>query len=235
MPKPHVPTGQDLKRELQTGQHFTFVNLTELEKAFDLDGIMAAAVQDWQDRANRYPITKDAIDVTMYLDPSGPERPRGGYTTYGGGGRLVEFESGMVGVTSIGVGYSTTNPAVVLVQGQDYFLEEKGAPLKNRPYEWIRFCSPQRGISGSIQVIGKRGYRPDGQIDDDIFRAMLSGGLASMGGELQMKITGGLISWKEADGTAEQYGVNPLEAFISLHTSKFERNITKHMLVRVGR
>jgi hypothetical protein len=189
----------------------TAVHLADYLTGFDTDGInledaIAAAIDEFENRADRRFLAGTADEIRYYDPPTGRQG-------------LVFIDDLACPPTSV-VYAPAGGTSETLVLGDDYLLEPANAIGKRQPYTELRFrrrfvaplSEPQRN---SIVVTGRFGWGLQAEIPmvtgnlgfpEDAFRGMLAMAALTLWPQLIESRTGGLLSFSEADVT-EQYGV----------------------------
>lgn len=232
MPRSAYPVAGDVWEFLIGAGLMASSGLSEAERFLDLDGAAAWARDRFEERTGRLPFLGDTDDVTLYFDPPGPDSRQGmGYgTSYLGGSRILQLDCGLISLTSLTVGYSIDASGTQLTEHRDFDLYPLNAAAREKPWEWIEFRVRQWGPPRSIQLVGKRGYRPDGQIPDGAWQCVVQGAAEHLGPQLQAALTEGVVSWKDGLG-GEQFGDNPLGKQLQRWGSRFASGIRDYKLV----
>jgi hypothetical protein len=154
----------------------------------------SAASAEWEKRSGWNPFLAAAADTTRYYDPPGPngQSAGGGSGWTRGGGRRLVLDAGLVSLTSILTGYTTTDAGTALTVNEDFWLMPEQAASEGAPYEWIEFVARQFGPPRSVVVTGKCGFCLE--LPADVFEAVLQWGLWLCYPELALAVSKGLYS-----------------------------------------
>lgn len=166
----------------------------------------AAAVAEWERRVCWHPFFSDGIAIERRFDPPGPTH-RSSRSRIIGGGRVIKLPTGIIELTSLKVGVSTSDEGVELTQDEDFYLTDSlgnhDAALYGQPYSRVNFESAQWGLPGSVRITAVYGFCLD--VPDDIYEAILQYGAYLSIAEIRLNITRGLFSYKDLE-TEIRYG-----------------------------
>ena len=178
---------------------------TDLDSFLDLEGEIAGATSEFENLMRFEPFLNTTSAVWKFSPEDLQNTPN----------RLpwIDLDGGFTSVSAVYVGVSTTSAGTLLTNNVDYFLRPANAVAKGKPYTYIEFNSTlpysvYTGISyypDSVQVTGVKGYCTS--CPQWAYQAILKRAGARLSDQLQTAITRGLISWKEASGTSETYGM----------------------------
>ncbi len=99
-----------------------------------------------------------------------------------------------------------------LTQDSDYWMMSQRAIAAGKPFYAIEFLHPPSGPRKSLVITGYWGYSD--VLPDYIFRAHVQLTCVQIAPEIAQALSGGLISWKEAD-TEEAYGADRLKVAVA--------------------
>lgn len=217
------PADEDIKGFLADQEYATPCNLS-------YEGYADAAKREFERRTGRIPFLKDSVNVERFYDPPVPSAH----------GQFLALDAGLLEVSSVMVGVSTTNPGVVLTQGSDYVLHDYNAPVEGRPYERIQFVSsisnrflyqssPHIGGSPrSIKVTGKWGY--SATVPDDVYFAVLRLGVSLALMDLKEALAGDLVEWAEGD-TRERLSIELIQKLGAGMTAYVDRVVSRYLFI----
>jgi len=191
------PTAADIQAYLTASGIVMDGSTADSTFADFLGDIADAGKLEFERRTDRK-FLADTADMIYYFNPPADTQ----------GVLFLNEIKDLISVTSI-VYQPTGSTALTLTLNTDYWLEPANNLAVGRPYEWVqfrtgRFLAPITPAQRrSIIITGKAGYAA--AIPTDAWRAMISCGLLSEIGTLAQFFTGGLLSWRGADGTTETY------------------------------
>src|SRR5579872_4286099 len=120
MPKTAYPTDSDVAALAAT---------VALPGGYSFAGMAAAAVAEWERRTGYLPFLGSGSAQSRSFDPPGPNRRTLSGFSLLGGGRLLDLESGLYGLTSVSIGVGPDSPGTELVNGTDFWPEPLNAAL----------------------------------------------------------------------------------------------------------
>jgi hypothetical protein len=183
------PTGSDIEAYIRS---LSILNPATIDDAFDLmhlDRKAGAAIGNWTQRTGWLPFLSET--QTRYYDPQGPFKD--GWIR--GGGRWLDFNAGLLDLTSLKIGVTNDQPGTELTQGVDFQLWPYQALQEGRPYERAEFLVHRWGWPHSITVEGTFGYSTT--LPDDVWETILHEGARIAFAELHLQITRGLYSYRD--------------------------------------
>ena len=159
----------------------------------DYSAACNAAAAEWGKVTGYTPFLANTADVLRKFDPPGqaPQGARYGWRTRGGR-RVLEFDNGLVSLTSLYTAVSTTNAGTLRVLNTDFWLRPSNAVADGVPYQSIEFVGPVWGGADSIQALGKWGY--GATVPDDAWQAMLYMAAARLVPSLSAALHSGMSS-----------------------------------------
>src|SRR5580704_1881625 len=105
MPRTAYPTDSDVA---------ALAASVPLPSGYTFTGMGAAASAEWERRTGYRPFLGSGVDSTRLFDPPGPNRRTlSGYSLLGGG-RILDLESGIYGLTSLSIGVGQDAPGTAL-------------------------------------------------------------------------------------------------------------------------
>lgn len=166
-----------------------------LPSGFTFTGMAAAAVAEWERATGYRPFLGSGMPETRTYDPPGPNRRTLAGFSLLGGGRLLDLESGIYGLTSVSIGVGPSAPGTVLTLGTDFWLDPLNADTIGVPWQRIRFRAPTFGLEGSVAVVGLFGY--GALVPEDAWQAIARLGCALGLESVAEGLKSGAIRWQE--------------------------------------
>ena len=193
MPRTAYPTDSDVA---------ALAASVPLPSGYTFTGMAAAAVAEWERRTGYRPFLGSGVNSTRAYDPPGPNRRTlSGYSLLGGG-RILDLESGIYGLTSLSIGVGQDAPGTALVLGTDFWLEPLNADVIGVPWQRVRFRAPIFGLESSVSVVGLFGY--GSVIPEDAWQAIARLGCALGLSQLAEGLKVGAVKWAE-ENVSEAY------------------------------
>ena len=173
-----------------------------LPSGYTFTGMAAAAVDEWERRTGYRPFLGSGSAETRSFDPPGPNRRTlSGYSLLGGG-RILDLECGLYGLTSVSIGVGPDAPGTELMLGTDFWLEPLNADVISVPWQRVRFRAPIFGLESSVAVVGLFGY--GAAIPEDAWQAIARLGCALGLQALAEGLRLGAVKWAE-ENVSESY------------------------------
>jgi len=195
------PGSNDL-RQFLIGAGMVTTTLTEAQSFMDEANFIGRAIEEWEKDTGYIPFLADDADVTIYYNPRAVDYPMGrapmlDFASNGGPG-------GIVSVTSLTVGVTSTSTGTALTQNTHFSLRPRNAALNKQPYTYLEFLyGAYTGLGtlgsygDSIVLVGKRGFWT--QISEMAWNGILCKAAELMTPVLAKKITDGIIEWQDDD------------------------------------
>jgi len=108
------------------------------------------------------------LELTRRFDPPGPATR----FNWRGGGKVLALGGGLLSVSRILVGVSSSYAGYTLTAGEDYWLEPADAPYRGYPYTQVRFSWHRTGLPQSVRITGVWGFCDS--IGGDVWEAILA-------------------------------------------------------------
>jgi len=173
-----------------------------LPNGYAFTGMGAAAAAEWERRTGYRPFLGSGTSQTRAYDPPGPNRRTlSGYSLLGGG-RILDLEAGLYGLTSLSIGVGQDAPGTLLTLGVDFWLEPLNADVIGVPWQRVRFRAPIFGLESSVAVVGLFGY--GSVIPEDAWQAIARLGCALGLESLTEGLKLGAVKWAE-ENVSETY------------------------------
>jgi len=193
MPRTAYPTDSDVA---------ALAASVPLPSGFAFTGMAAAAAAEWERRTGYRPFLGSGSGSTRVYDPPGPNRRTlSGYSLLGGG-RILDLESGLYGLTSLSIGVGPSAPGTALTLGTDFWLEPLNADQIGVPWQRVRFRAPIFGLESSVAVTGLFGY--GSSVPEDAWQAIARLGCALGLEALVEGLRLGAVKWAE-ENVSEAY------------------------------
>lgn len=219
---------------------------------------LQAAVDAWDKATNYLPFLaasttdteNNVVSVTSarHYSPQGAEGHGRWESEWHEGGRVLELDGGLVGLTSV-----TTHGAwddtgsytggQTRVVNRDFSLYPENALARRKPVTWLEFRTPVRGGFNSIEIQGVWGYcasaptnwigAADVGLPGQAFRAVLMGALLQAQPDIEALIGRGLLGWTEA-GVSEKYRDKPLETTFGSAQELWDTEVEAFHLDKLG-
>jgi hypothetical protein len=197
---------------------------TAAQKVIDLDTYIQEAITAWENATGYSPFLVDPTDVTKRFDPPGPtiRGTRYGYRARGGE-RYVDFNQGLVSLTSVVTGVDSVSAGTTRTLNTDFYLYPPNAATEERPYQRLEFVLPVWGSQQSIRVTGKWGYTAI--LPDDVWQVILMRAMYMLTPSLAIALSGGLYEIKRLNYTLRYAGgrETPLAAESALWEKRFNK------------
>lgn len=124
----------------------------------DLDTKLQAAIEQFENETGWKPFLQDQANVVRTFDPPGARGAATSSDQILGGGRALVFGAGLMALTSVVTGITTTTPnGTAQILNQDFRLLPSNASVEGRPWILVQFMQIQYGPVQSVQVTGQWG------------------------------------------------------------------------------
>ena len=143
------------------------------------------------------PFLGTAVAHARRFDPPGLDQQSAGRAYVRGGQRILDLRAGLLTLTSLYTGVSTSSAGSALTVNESFFLRPTEAAYSYLPYTEIEFGFRMQGAPNSISVTGTWGRM--NSVPSDVWVAIAQKAAAGALPTFAVAKTGGLTKWSEAD------------------------------------
>jgi hypothetical protein len=155
----------------------------------DYTGAVASGLADWESRTGFSPFMSAAADSDRYFSPDGT--------------RVLDLCGGLVAITSVYTGVSTTSTGSAQTVNDDYYPMPLNASALGVPYSWLKLACVWTGDPRSLKITGRWGYCANAAIPEMAWQAVLRLSALSLREQLEglHQRGAGLVQLTEGDVT----------------------------------
>ncbi len=237
------PTAADLQIFLVGSGLLSNPPTAAQQAGIDLDSAIYTAIAEWERRTKWMPFL--SATQTRTYTPEGPYTgPLATFAGLGslsllsrGGSNFLFLKGGILGVTSVTMNKTGTDPGTVLTANSDYWLRPNNAPFSRRPFTHIEFGANQWGAPQSIEVIGIFGFCPSVAVtgyanlgmEEEVWRTILKMAAADLASNLAVLKTGGVTEFRQENVTRKYAGVHAYSGIAQMWTADVEKTVRRYM------
>ncbi len=193
------PTTEDLKDYLIASGLYSDPP-SAVQSRLDLEGALLAAIEKWNDLTHYWPfVSTGNVNETRYFDAP---------TSY-----LLDLNGGLLQMVSVATdqvyepNYSNTvnnslSVGTERLNLRDFRLEPADAPMRGKPYTYLRLGWVACGVPGSIAIMGEWGYCTADTVPYSAKRGVLAIAAGMLMPQIMHQLTrGGLVLLQRGDET----------------------------------